>query len=1114
MAEEERVDPSSTDEPSGPRLVSNLPEIPGYEIFGVIAQGASGTVYRARQLAVEREVALKVLHADVARRKRLVQRLQREARTMARLAHPHIVSAIDMGESDGSWWFAMELVDGPSLALALRQSGRLTEREALRLFIPLCEALVHLWEHGVVHRDVKPANILIDDSGGRIADLGLAFAGDDPVLTAQGGTLGTPHYISPEQARDPSSVDSRADVWSFGATLFHAVCGQPPFGGESMAEVLSGVLHARIPDPQSLRPQLSRGLALVLRKCLSRDVSRRYANPRELLADLERVRERRAPDIDARALEPVQRSGHALRPVWIALAVAGIALAVAIVSWRSSESDEPSPASPGVATLDVEEGVRSLFAEARRDPAQLAPALFELDAYARTAPAALAPAIRDMSSKLRADLRRELRALRGELEARVESRLDARDIVGARALLDEGLERELRERTGFSATSLPEDAGLMRRRWIDDLRDQVTGATNAVVEVLRTAAEERYERFVLPEVERCLVDRAYGSAMRKLSVDPSQLVVDAGLAIDHIPGESLHEALGHLRSRMRVRRDALLDSWARVDAELVQWLNRRADTLETELSARRLRAGAVLELEESLARKLETELASPEEILSPENAAVLRELDRRRSELADLEESLLEVETEERADLFEEVFRSLWSQRDFRTLLFVWGDFEDELDSLPGDRERPWRERTGRRIALAVREAELLEGLLEQAAEGLLRREGEELELLLGSIRIQGRVEIEGDPLEAAFVLRASGTRHRVPLREVTSRDLVALAGLPDDAASRLLRALLFFRDGSPEGSLAELRSGPLPSEGLDGRLAIDLKERAITDLEEERAVVRDRGRAAHELLIMVDSERSGAYRLSAIERLLEEYADVEEVRQRSRDLRATRDRLRAPRPRPGESEYELAFRPAAVELDLHRVRLVFDFGEGGEEGDGAWELGSWKLGEHGWAPGPGDGGEDSSWESLALQAGPRLSLQSPFAAVDPTDELHVRLDLEASSTIAALVVSAGGFHVSLLGEKIRGGGGAPAWLATSGDLERHLSQARDGRVRSAPALLPGSHRIELVVRPRSGRVSLTLDGNLVDTVSVASRNEVTDTIELRGSGELRLLRVEIEGDR
>ncbi|MEO0653203.1 MAG: serine/threonine-protein kinase, partial [Planctomycetota bacterium] len=301
------------------RVEPDWPEIPGYRLEAVIGQGSTGTVFRGFQTAVEREVAIKVLHPELIAKPRIVERLRREARTLARLRHPHLISAIDMGEVGGRWWFAMEFVDGPSLADRIRSEGPLTEREALRLFLPLCEALEALWEGGVVHRDIKPANVLLERGprGGvvraRLADLGLAFAGDEPGLTGQGGTLGTPHYISPEQAREPSGVDIRSDLWSFGATLFHSLCGRPPFTGESMAEVLSAVLHARIPDPQRLAPHLGRGMALVVRRCLVRDPAGRYQDPVELLADLELLRERRAPAVVPAQLDPLERAGQGWR---------------------------------------------------------------------------------------------------------------------------------------------------------------------------------------------------------------------------------------------------------------------------------------------------------------------------------------------------------------------------------------------------------------------------------------------------------------------------------------------------------------------------------------------------------------------------------------------------------------------------------------------------------------------------------------------------------------------------------------------------------------------------------------------------------------------------------
>ncbi len=329
-----------------------LPAIPGYRIEGIVGRGATGVVYRARQTSVDRVVALKVLHQELVGSASALRRMQREARLTAKLAHPNIISAIDMGDVGGQLWYAMELVDGLSLAERIAERP-LSEREALRIFIPLCEALAHAHECGVVHRDIKPANILIE-RGGRplLVDLGLAYDEKDPVLTKSGGTLGTPHYISPEQARDPASADVQSDLWSLGATMYHAVTGRTPFRGESVAEILSSVLYERVGDPREHAGELSNGFVLVLRKCLTRDKQARYRDPSELLSDLERLRERRAPRSSARGLDPLERRPLAGPRLWLAVA-GGVLLAAGAIGlgWRalrpaedagrSSTADDP-----------------------------------------------------------------------------------------------------------------------------------------------------------------------------------------------------------------------------------------------------------------------------------------------------------------------------------------------------------------------------------------------------------------------------------------------------------------------------------------------------------------------------------------------------------------------------------------------------------------------------------------------------------------------------------------------------------------------------------------------------------------------------------------------------
>ena len=211
--------------------VYDLPPIPGYRLEGVLGSGATGTVYSAVQEAVDRPVAIKFLHPELCTNRRTVARLRREARVTARLGHPGIVTAIDMGEAEGRWWYAMELVEGISLGERVTERGPLEEREAIRLFVPLVDALRHCHEMGVVHRDVKPANILVDESGrARLADLGLAWAEADPRVTGEDGALGTPHYMSPEHARDAAAelLDDPGPERGFVRhARHHAACAEP-----------------------------------------------------------------------------------------------------------------------------------------------------------------------------------------------------------------------------------------------------------------------------------------------------------------------------------------------------------------------------------------------------------------------------------------------------------------------------------------------------------------------------------------------------------------------------------------------------------------------------------------------------------------------------------------------------------------------------------------------------------------------------------------------------------------------------------------------------------------------------------------------------------------------
>jgi tRNA A-37 threonylcarbamoyl transferase component Bud32 len=297
-----------------------------YELLDRVGAGAMGTVFKARQKKLNRIVALKVLRPSLARDTRYVERLRREARIVAALNHPNIVTGYDVGEENGYHFFVMEFVDGRSLRGLLEEEGTFTEDRVLGVAQQVAAALEHAYARGVIHRDIKPGNVLIDEHGlVKLTDMGLAKGPADAALTRDGATVGTPQYISPEQARNPQDVDIRSDLYSLGATLYHMATGQPPFRGDSMAEVITKVLHDAPVLPRLLNPDLSEGISLVLRKLMVKNLKVRYQDPAELLKDLARLRRDEPPAVDESSL-----SASALdtqRHVWWWVAgVAGVAL--------------------------------------------------------------------------------------------------------------------------------------------------------------------------------------------------------------------------------------------------------------------------------------------------------------------------------------------------------------------------------------------------------------------------------------------------------------------------------------------------------------------------------------------------------------------------------------------------------------------------------------------------------------------------------------------------------------------------------------------------------------------------------------------------------------------
>jgi serine/threonine-protein kinase len=256
-----------------------------YDILRPLGRGATGTVFLARERALERLVAIKVLRPDLTDDPETRERFRREARVAAQLSHPSILPLHAFGEADGIWYLVMGYVGGTSLAERLRLEGRLSCAEAHRALAELTDALECAHRHGIVHRDIKPANILIDDESGRamLADFGISkVRGAVDHLTLTGEVIGTPAYMSPEQALGDQAVDGRSDIYSLGAVGYTMLAGREPFAGVRFEELRYLQQHR---DPLPLRdvvPSVPEDFAAVIMRCLAREPAFRWANAREL----------------------------------------------------------------------------------------------------------------------------------------------------------------------------------------------------------------------------------------------------------------------------------------------------------------------------------------------------------------------------------------------------------------------------------------------------------------------------------------------------------------------------------------------------------------------------------------------------------------------------------------------------------------------------------------------------------------------------------------------------------------------------------------------------------------------------------------------------------------
>jgi hypothetical protein len=311
-----------------------------YELEELVGSGGMSSVYRARDRLLERSVALKILHEQFGRDDDSVERFRREARSVAQLTHPNIVTVIDRGAQNGRQFIVFEYVDGENLKELVEREGPLDVRTAIGLALQVARGLSFAHEQGLVHRDVKPQNVLLDADGqAKVTDFGIARSLDVDGMTITGTIMGTSNYIAPEQARG-QPVDEQTDVYSLGCVLYELLAGDVPYEGDTFVAVAMRHVNDTVPSVREVRPDVPPALDDAIQRAMAKDPSERFESMAEFAAeleacyaDLDRVGEGATAIVPGRAAPqpagPARQRRRGRRRLWL-FVLLGVALAALI----------------------------------------------------------------------------------------------------------------------------------------------------------------------------------------------------------------------------------------------------------------------------------------------------------------------------------------------------------------------------------------------------------------------------------------------------------------------------------------------------------------------------------------------------------------------------------------------------------------------------------------------------------------------------------------------------------------------------------------------------------------------------------------------------------------
>jgi hypothetical protein len=1034
------------------------PQISGYRLEGVLGRGASGVVYRARQLSVDRPVALKVLHLSATAKESTVKRLRREARLMAKLDHPNIVTAVDVGKSEGGWWLAMELVEGRALSERLHRGGPLDESEAIELFIPLCHALQHAHEAGVIHRDVKPANILLSITGEpKLVDLGLARTEDEVQFTRLGATLGTPHYVSAEQARNPVSVDARSDVYSLAATIHHAVCGAPPFSGESPAEVLANVLRAPLRRPREVNASVSKGMDLVLRKALSRDPARRHASARELANDLRLIASGKRPRVQLGQLEALEGAGGVKRAVFIGAAALGL-LTLLFVIKGAGEPEAPAVVVEAQSALEV------LRAEWVSDELTLAEAL---RMHALMAPL---DSERESHVAFGVELQRELESLlfklRSEADEARTTLIRERRFDEAHQVFQAGFVGGLFDASGLAFEDLPRGRLDVMQRWRDRTESEIVTAEERLHEESAQSLKRWCEGELWPRAAERVRRGSFDEAAEMLDLDLFAQLESAGVEPGGIELKQLAQsaAFTEAQAQHSERRYQVEEAWRELDERLLGLVKSECASADA-----RLRAGEVAEISHEVRRWAERRFsesgldknAMPARFASRAGA----ELERSVMEMEGFESRIAEEREYELMESLEESSRALVLERRYSELLDWWSE-----------QKRGASEGLLDLIDLKIGEARLLADFLEEARAAVIRGVKGEVTLQEGGHSIESAVRLDGDPVFDGFwVSIAPGSERSWRLggspeadggvKRVSRASLEQLAG-----RSHASLAVAFLRLNEGDYFGADECFSALDLRDAATRLGDELSARIGPLLAAELETSSERGAWAVRWIECNITERSSevstSKALRRVKSFLRDYADSLNEKQRAKVL-DWRDQLERASVPSTLDEFKASYEADALSFPRRgRVELTQRFDE---EREGVWSAGDWAAIGSGWKA-PRRAGVEEMLESGA----PTLILRDPVTIDRGAVEVEFELSVPSDARARIVVVSATGFHVAFLtGDEASG-----RLLAGSRDLNAVVERALTGAGDEFQGFFPGeTYRVSMQANSARGSLKVFIDG-------------------------------------